>query len=440
MKNLVLILFCALIVQARLNAQEDNDVEDSTYSDWMEKAKIAMEAQDYTSCISCYQKARALKPEDSESQYGIAQCYALDKKYKRARTHLVKSIQLDWANIETKLDKDELIFKKLKRKKRHWRKVQSALTAEKKNINLALRQELLDIFEADQKYRTEIQKVVGEKGFDVLEVDKLRLKQSEIDQDNLKKVEAIIEQYGYPSHKLVGKGASKSIFYVIQHSETKYQEKYLPLFLEASDKGELKKSELVLMIDRIEVNNKRPQIYGTQIKHEPDEKNYIYPIRDEKNVDKRRAYLGLSPLNEYLKRFDLEYTYEPKTYDKNDFRKFVRAWDLVAIRNAETYEIIYKPEREISIEFTREGRLKYSLDVNTCEIPYRATDKGRLMISPLHSCSRNGKDDPNLKKILSYKDINEFELFDRHLYLMDSKNQLWEFKRKVFPKRSIRSN
>lgn len=440
MRDLILILIYILSLQFHLKAQEANIEKKPTYLDWIEKAEIATGKKDYTKCISCYKKAQELRPEDFKSQYGIAQCFALDKKYKSARSHLIKTIELDWASTEGKLLEDNSSFKRLKRKKRHWRKVKSALAHEKKDVDLSLRKELLEIYETDQKYRGEIHKVIEEKGFNSPEVGELWMKQSKIDEGNLKKVETIIAKHGYPSDELVGKGASKGIFYVIQHSDVKYQEKYLPIFLKASQKGALRKSTLALMIDRIETSNNRPQIYGTQIGSENGGEDYVYPIRDAQNVDKRRAFVGLPPLNDYLKRFNLSFKYEAKTYLKKDFQKFVRVWDLVAIRNAETYELLYEPERNLWVEFTKTGRLKYNINVNTCEIPFKATDKGRLILSPVQSCTRDGKDDEALKKRLNYQEFNQFELFDRHLYLMDTRNQLWEFKRKVFPKRSVQGN
>jgi hypothetical protein len=45
------------------------------------------------------------------------------------------------------------------------------------------------------------------------------------------------------------------------------------------------------------VGDNKPQRYGTQL----DVGFKPMPIEDEKNVDKRRAAVGLSPLVEYLK-------------------------------------------------------------------------------------------------------------------------------------------
>jgi hypothetical protein len=57
--------------------------------------------------------------------------------------------------------------------------------------------------------------------------------------------------------------------------------------------------------------NGRPQIYGSQMQI-IDGKRVLYKIIDEKNVNKRRAEVGLGSLEEYLKLANVEY----KTPDK----------------------------------------------------------------------------------------------------------------------------
>jgi hypothetical protein len=64
-------------------------------------------------------------------------------------------------------------------------------------------------------------------------------------------------------------------------------------------------AELCSLADRVLVAEGKPQVYGTQAKapgrlwkgHEPVPE----PIEDERNVDKRRAEVGLPPLADYLK-------------------------------------------------------------------------------------------------------------------------------------------
>jgi hypothetical protein len=78
---------------------------------------------------------------------------------------------------------------------------------------------------------------------------------------------------------------------------------------EAAAKGELAKANLALLEDRVLVRQGKSQIYGSQLRNNPDTKKMeFYPIEDEAHVDERRSTVGLGPLTEYAKLFGLDYT------------------------------------------------------------------------------------------------------------------------------------
>jgi hypothetical protein len=93
---------------------------------------------------------------------------------------------------------------------------------------------------------------------------------------------------------------------VIQHADLKTQEKYLPIIKEAVKNGKASGANLALLVDRIEMRNGRPQIYGSQITMK-DGISVIYQIADEINVNKRRADVGLQPLEDYVRRWNIDY-------------------------------------------------------------------------------------------------------------------------------------
>ncbi len=126
------------------------------------------------------------------------------------------------------------------------------------------------------------------------------------DASNLIKVKTIIDTYGWLGADVIGSQANQTLFLVIQHGGLAVQEKYLPIMKEAAKNKKADPAELALLIDRIEVSNNRPQIYGSQIKKESG-KFVICPIIDEVNVNKRRSAVGLSSLEEYAKNWNINY-------------------------------------------------------------------------------------------------------------------------------------
>lgn len=59
------------------------------------------------------------------------------------------------------------------------------------------------------------------------------------------------------------------------------------------------------------------RLYGSQIQRTGDT-FVIYPIEDEPNVNKRRAEVGLQPLEEYVKQWGIEYTLPETPHDDQE--------------------------------------------------------------------------------------------------------------------------
>ena len=174
------------------------------------------------------------------------------------------------------------------------------------NLNKALIQKFDTILLDDQFYRCKSDSIAMKFGYESKEMQEHYQKMFEKDSINTLKVSEIIDKYGWLDSSIVGKKGNQTLFLVIQHSDIRTQEKYLPIMKEAARKGKISKSELALLVDRVEMNNKRPQIYGSQIQR-VNGKFVIYQIFDEVNVNKRRADVGLEPLEEYVKSWSIDY-------------------------------------------------------------------------------------------------------------------------------------
>ena len=133
-------------------------------------------------------------------------------------------------------------------------------------------------------------------------------KASQLDSVNLIKVTEIINKNGWPGEEIIGWHGSSALWVVFQHSTLENQEKYLPLMREAVKKGKARSAQLALLEDRILVRNGKEQIYGTQAGTDSLGIYKIWPIKDERNVNKLRFSVGLGPLQWYAKQIGLRYT------------------------------------------------------------------------------------------------------------------------------------
>jgi hypothetical protein len=178
------------------------------------------------------------------------------------------------------------------------------LTERNARLDKPLIAELDTIFKADQSLIKEY------KGWDVnsIEWKSWNKKCSEMASVNLVKVIDIINKYGWPGEDIIGWYGSSTLWVVIQHSTLENQEKYLPLLRNAVKKGKLRPGYLALLEDRILINQGKEQIYGTQVNADSLGIKKFYPIKDERNVNKRRFLAGLGPIQLYAKQMGFRYS------------------------------------------------------------------------------------------------------------------------------------
>jgi len=169
--------------------------------------------------------------------------------------------------------------------------------------------DLLDtIYHEDQSDRLKIDSLANQFGWQSKQMDSLFRKMGHQDSINLVKVKRIIDTHGWLGPDEVGKQGAQTIFLVIQHADSLTQTTYLPILRDAVKNGKARPQDLAVLEDRVLTKQGKEQIYGSQARiNEKTGKYEFFPIKDEPNVNKRRASVGLEPLEEYAKYFDINY-------------------------------------------------------------------------------------------------------------------------------------
>lgn len=141
----------------------------------------------------------------------------------------------------------------------------------------------------------------------------------------------LIKQKGWPGYSMVGEKASEAAFLIMQHSDIKPMRKAYRKLKKAAKNGDASMIHYAMMCDRNRIIArfdilKRKQIYGTQITGKPiiidgkpkfingqiQYKNELAPLKNPQEVNKRRAEVGLNPIQEYLKKWDIEFNIPQK--------------------------------------------------------------------------------------------------------------------------------
>ena len=162
----------------------------------------------------------------------------------------------------------------------------------------------------DQFVRNIITEVVGPKyGFHSKNYDSAKLTIAAIDSLNTITVTRIIRAHGWLGRNEIGAMPNYKLSILMQHAAPDTLRKYLPIMREAFAKGNMSGRHIAMVEDRVKMYNGEKQIYGTQLRMNPETKALaLYPIEKEEEVNKRRASVGLMPIEEYLKEFGLTYS------------------------------------------------------------------------------------------------------------------------------------
>jgi len=178
----------------------------------------------------------------------------------------------------------------------------SAQTAKHDTV---LIQKIDSMFKDDQFWRKESIKLM-KKQPSQYDDSTIERKMGQADSINKIKAKAIIKKYGYPGFNQVGEW-SNDFWAIAQHcdDDIPFQEQVLALMKVEVAKNNADKNNYAYLTDRVLVNKKQKQIYGTQIHIDlKTRKAAPFPLKYPKQVDALRKKMGMGPLKDYLKLFN----------------------------------------------------------------------------------------------------------------------------------------
>lgn len=308
-------LLFSLLVTAGLSAQGKMMVVngDTFYIIEPSKGDKLLEKGDTKGALAAYRKE--FKKDPQGTAYNFACAFARNNQPDSAFRYLFYQARTDTFNSGAFCLSDP-DFIPLRTDKR-WSELKDTIVANFtkhnpgriKNMPLALK--LWDMLAWDQAYYTEIFQAEKKMGRESSVVTALWHLKELLNQRNRQELDSIIGVNGWPKISDVGNMASSAAFLIVQHSTLELQQQYLPVIRSLCEQGEANWQSYALMYDRVQVRQEKPQLYGSQLRYNETTKEMeFFPIEDEANVNKRRAEMGLGPIEDYAKSFGVKY--EPK--------------------------------------------------------------------------------------------------------------------------------
>lgn len=268
--------------------------------------------KEYKKSVYKYKEAFKIEQNNADNLYDAACSAALLGNDHLAFEWLNLAVKNGWININhLKSDNDLIVLHNSKRWDNLLIALQNEIDKIEANYDKPLQSKLIAIFEDDQGIRRQFIAAQKEFGYQSREVDSLRKIMIFKDSINQLEITKILDQYGWVGIDKVGGKANHTLFLVIQHADQATQEKYLPIMREAVKNGKAEARSLALLEDRVALGEGKRQIYGSQIgMNNETQKYYVLPLDDPDNVDRRRAEVGLSPLADYVKNWNIVWNAE----------------------------------------------------------------------------------------------------------------------------------
>jgi len=152
--------------------------------------------------------------------------------------------------------------------------------------NPDLREHIEKLFQSDQAVREQ-------KDFDAA-------KMAESDRAHTAALNEVFEKYGVPTYAMVGPQAASDFVVMVQHQSPEFRRKVLPKLKANVDAGQADPGSYAMVFDRLQTDAGKPQVYGENLVCDTkNPKLHVGPIEDEKNVNQRRAAIGLMRLELY---------------------------------------------------------------------------------------------------------------------------------------------
>lgn len=308
-----LLLIC--LVQATVSEVSAQNTE---YTRLIQEADRLYGTKDYLKAAQTYNKAFAANDDKGaiNDRYNAACLWSLAGNKDSAFFHLFRIAKKggysDLSHL--KVDTDLELLHSDKRWEELCARVKQNKDDAEVNLNKPLVALLDSIYTDDQVPRLQIEQIEKKYGRNSDEMKAHWKMVAHKDSVNLVKILKIIDEYGWVGPDVVGAKGNQTLFLVIQHADIGTQQKYLPMMREAVKNKKASASALALLEDRVALRTGKKQIYGSQIGRYPDGRYYVSPLEDPDNVDKRRAGVGLGPLNDYTAHWN--FSWDAEAYKK----------------------------------------------------------------------------------------------------------------------------
>ncbi|HKO77898.1 MAG TPA: DUF6624 domain-containing protein [Flavobacterium sp.] len=160
---------------------------------------------------------------------------------------------------------------------------------------------LKNMYISDQNVQKYDLKKAERKGYS----DSMKAECSKVFEKNLIVVKKYFNENGFPGIKENGKETALHFWVIVQHgdNDVAFQKKVLKAIKKELKTKNASTRNYAYLYDRVQKNEKKPQLYGTQMIWDSQGVHSPYKLKAPKKVNQLRAEMGLEPIEDYIKSF-----------------------------------------------------------------------------------------------------------------------------------------
>lgn len=283
------------------------------YSTLAKQGYKVYEDKEYAKSVEIFEQAFKLEKPKPSDLYNAACSASLARQTDKAFDFLGQAIDAGYSNLgHLKADTDLVSLHKDNRWKEIIGKIEKKQADELAKLKYPKIAKMLDSMEvSDQTGRNKMTELTN-KGFKQNSSEMLQAFKDMVNADSLNMIvlKKLFREYGFLGFEEVGKQGSSNFWLMMQHcdKDPKFQEEVLSEMKKHIERKNANPSNYAYLIDRVNVNTGKPQVYGTQMKLNQDRTSYEPKIVIEpENLNKRRAEVGLGTIEEYIGTMNSHY-------------------------------------------------------------------------------------------------------------------------------------
>ena len=305
MKKTLLFIFVLLFTLTKSFTQD--------YSTLAKQGYKVYEDKEYAKSVEIFEQAFKLEKPRPSDLYNAACSAALAKQTDKVFDFLGQAIDAGYSNLgHLKADTDLVSLHEDNRWKEIIGKIEKKQADELAKLKYPKIAKMLDSMEvSDQAGRNKMTELTN-KGFKQNSSEMLQAFKDMVNADSLNMIvlKKLFREYGFLGFGEVGKQGSSNFWLMMQHcdKDPKFQEEVLSEMKKHVERKNANPSNYAYLIDRVNINTGKQQVYGTQMKLNQDRTSYEPKIVIEpENLNKRRSEVGLGTIEEYIGTMNSHY-------------------------------------------------------------------------------------------------------------------------------------